>query len=156
MIIPAQEIRRRGIFTPFHERSVVRGRSFGLSSAGYDVRIAESVTLFPGDFVLASTMEHFDIPTDLVAYVKDKSTWIREGLHVHNTVAEPGWRGHLTLEIKNQGRNILHILAGDPIAQIILHQMTEPTEQPYSGKYQDQPAGAQAARYEPYEAIHER
>lgn len=149
MIIPAQEIRRRGIFSPFHERSVIRGRSFGLSSAGYDVRIAESLRMWPGDFVLASTIERFDIPNDLVAYVKDKSSWIREGIHVHNTVAEPGWRGHLTLEIKNVGSKQIWIEAGDPIAQIILHQMTEATEQPYgNGKYQDQEAGPQEARLE--------
>jgi dCTP deaminase len=148
MIIPAQEIRRRGIFTPFHERTVVRGRSFGLSSAGYDVRIAESMTLNPGDFRLASTLEHFDIPNDLVAYVKDKSTWIRAGLHVHNTVAEPNWRGHLTLELKNVGHDPIEVLEGDPIAQIILHKLTEATEQPYAGKYQDQAPGPQAARFE--------
>lgn len=148
MILPAQEIRRRGIFSPFNERTVIRGRSFGLSSAGYDVRIAESFTLCPGDFVLASTIEHFDIPVDAVAYVKDKSTWIREGLHVHNTVAEPGWRGHLTLELKNQGKQMIRIESGDPIAQIVLHLLMAPTEQPYVGKYQDQAAGAQVARYE--------
>ena len=149
MILPAQEIRRRGIFTPFHERSVIRGRSFGLSSAGYDVRVRESLRLWPGDFVLASTLEHFNIPGDLVAYVKDKSTWIREGINVHNTCAEPGWRGFLTLEIKNVGHKQIWIEAGDPIAQIILHQMLAPTEQPYgSGKYQDQQSGAQPARYE--------
>lgn len=148
MIIPAQEIRRRGIFSPFSERDVVRGRSFGLSSCGYDVRIAETKTLLPGDFVLASTVEHFTMPNDLVAYVKDKSTWIRQGLHVHNTVAEPGWRGHLTLELKNQGGRILSLVAGDPIAQIVLHLLSEPTDQPYSGKYQDQEAGAQPARFE--------
>lgn len=149
MIIPAQEIRRRGIFSPFNERTVIRGRSFGLSSAGYDVRVAESITLFPGDFLLASTMEHFTMPDDLLGYVKDKSSWVRAGLHVHNTVVEPGWRGHLTLELKNQGEEDIWIRAGDPIAQIVFHLLSEPTEQPYgNGKYQDQPAGPQVAKYE--------
>ena len=49
---------------PFVERDVVRGMSFGLSAASYDVRIAESVTIYPGEFVLASTMERFCIPKE--------------------------------------------------------------------------------------------
>ena len=62
MILPAQEIRRRcalspPMISPFVERGVVRGMSFGLSAASYDVRIAENVTIDPGAFVvLASTM----------------------------------------------------------------------------------------------------
>lgn len=145
MIIPAQEIRRRGIFSPFHERTVVRGRSFGVSSAGYDVRIAESLVLQPGEFSLASTVERFDMPNDLLGIVHDKSTWARQGLALQNTVIEPSWRGWLTLELTNHGREILVIEAGDPIAQIVLHLLSEPTEQEYVGKYQDQKQGAQAA-----------
>ena len=69
MILPAQEIRRRcaspaPMIWPFVERDVVRGMSFGLSAASYDVRIAESVTIYPGEFVLASTMERFCIPKE--------------------------------------------------------------------------------------------
>ena len=145
MIIPAQEIRRRGIFTPFHERTVVRGRSFGVSSAGYDVRIAESLILQPGEFSLASTIERFDMPRDLLGIVHDKSTWARQGLALQNTVIEPSWHGWLTLELTNHGREVLTIEEGDPIAQIVLHLLSEPTEQEYTGKYQDQKQGPQEA-----------
>lgn len=62
----------------------------GVGPAGYDVRIDQAVTLRPGDFALAATMEHFNMHTDLLAIVHDKSTWVRRGLACQNTVIEPG------------------------------------------------------------------
>jgi dCTP deaminase len=59
MILSAQSIRRCCPVDPFHERTVSHGKTFGLSAAGYDVRIREAVILRPGDFALASTLEHF-------------------------------------------------------------------------------------------------
>lgn len=147
-MLSAQSIRRRGIITPFCERTVYQGVSYGLSSHGYDVRIAESLELRPGDFVLASTIERFEMPPDIAAIVHDKSTWIRRGLCVFNTVLESGWRGHLTLEIALHGSGKLFIPAGVGIAQIIFHPLDEPTEQLYAGKYQDQAAGPQPAIFE--------
>ncbi|MEE9924006.1 MAG: deoxycytidine triphosphate deaminase [Brucella anthropi] len=148
-ILSAQSIRKRGIFTPFHERTVSNGMTFGLGPAGYDVRIAETVTLDPAQrAVLASTIEHFTMPNDCSAYVKDKSTWARQFVLVQNTVIEPGWRGHLTLEISYEGVEPITIRAGSPIAQIVFHMLDEPTEIIYNGKYQDQAAGPQPARLE--------
>lgn len=140
MILSAQSIRKRGIFTPFSERTKFKGVTYGLGPAGYDVRIAEDVRLqrFSG-FALASTLEHFDMPNDLLGKVADKSTWARMFVTVQNTIIEPGWRGHLTLELANHGDRNLFIEAGTPIAQIILQLLDEPTENPYNGKYQDQP-----------------
>jgi dCTP deaminase len=123
--------------------------SFGLSHAGYDVRIAETMWLNPGMFSLASTIEEFFMPTDLVAFVHDKSTWARRGLSLFNTVIEPGWSGFLTLELVNHSTNPLRLLSGDPIAQIVFMRMEEPAEKPYAGKYQNQKRG-------PQEAIDER
>ena len=134
MIIPAQEIRRRQIFRPFNSRTVhPNGKSFGLSAAGYDVRIAERITLRPGEFSLGSTVEHFTMPADLLGIVHDKSTWARMGLALQNTVIEPGWRGHLTLELTNHGTSILDIEPGEPIAQIVLHLLSEPKTSPTPG-----------------------
>ncbi len=99
----------------------------------------------PQSAVLASTLEHFDMPTDVLGKVADKSTWARMFLAVQNTIVEPGWRGCLTLELSNHGHREIRLKAGMPIAQIILHQLDQPTEQPYAGKYQDQRAGAVAA-----------
>lgn len=147
MILPAQAIRKIKPITPFHERTVVNGMSFGLSHAGYDVRIAEDVYLTHGAFSLASTIEYFDIPNDVVAMVHDKSTWARRGLSLFNTVIEPGWKGYLTLELVSNFVP-LRINAGDPIAQIVFMRLEEPTETPYSGKYQNQKAGPQPAMME--------
>lgn len=147
MILSAQSIRRRGIITPFVERSSVRGMTFGLGPAGYDIRAAEDIRLSPGQFALGSSMEHFDIPNDLSMIIHDKSTWARRGLFVQNTVAEPGWKGFLTLEYTHGGNlEDIWIYRGDPIAQVIFHVLDEPTEIPYKGKYQDQEAGPQPAR----------
>lgn len=145
MILSGQTIRKRGIFTPFHERTRFLGMTFGLGPAGYDVRIAETFAMAPGQFMLASTVEHFDMPLDVMGKVADKSTWARLGLAVQNTIVEPGWKGHLTLELTNHGHQYLQFVEGQPIAQIILHLLDEPTELGYSGKYNNQKAGAQPA-----------
>lgn len=163
MIIPAQHIRSRcngthpdhpiskPLLAPFSERGQFEGMTYGLSPAGYDVRIAEDVQISPttyrGSFRLASTIERFIMPNDLLAVVHDKSTWARKGLAVQNTVIEPGWCGYLTLELSNFGDEVLTIVRGTPIAQVIFHLLQEPTEQPYVGRYQDQQEGPQVARY---------
>jgi dCTP deaminase len=115
------------------------GVSYGLTEAGYDLRIAQSVTLHPfRRFCLASASEPFAMPQDLVGIVHDKSTWARRGLSVFNTVIEPGWQGFLTLELVYHGRGVLRIPEGAGIAQVIFHRTTEGAA--YSGKYQNQPA----------------
>ena len=145
-VLSGQTIRRMGVFTPFFERTVHNGMTYGLGPAGYDVRIDRQVMLSRGSCaVLASTMEHFNMPSDCIAYVKDKSTWARRFILVQNTVIEPGWSGFLTLEITYEGGGIEIIDKGSPIAQIVFHRLDEPSESPYSGKYQDQENGPQIA-----------
>lgn len=155
MIIPAQMIRARcatdnPLITPFAERSPAEGLTYGLSPAGYDVRIDQdlivSPTTYRGSFLLASTMERFQMPNDLLAVVHDKSTWARKGLAVQNTVIEPGWAGFLTLELSNYGDDVISISRGTPIAQVVFHLLAAPTEQPYTGRYQNQDPGPQIAR----------
>jgi dCTP deaminase len=156
MILPAQKIRflcsgaygQRPMLEPFHERTVANGMTFGLGPAGYDVRIKQRVTLMRGEFVLASTIERFAIPNDVIASVTDKSSWARKGLSLFNTTIEPGWCGWLTLEIKNQGDKEIEILSGSPIAQILFYQLLEQTEQPYNGRYQNQPDEPVCAIYD--------
>lgn len=114
------------------------GVSYGMSEGGYDVRIKQSVTLHPFKrFALASTIERFTMPTNLVAIVHDKSTWARRGLSVFNTVIEPDWCGWLTLELIYHGWKPLHIPAGAGIAQAIFHQIAVPASYG-NGKYQNQ------------------
>lgn len=150
MILSAQSILQRRPLSPLHPRTRHRGLTYGLGPAGYDVRVAESFVLLPlvRSHVLASTVEHFSMPTDLVGRVCDKSTWARRWLFVQNTVIEPGWRGHLTLEITYDGWLPLRVLAGTPIAQVLFELVDRHTELPYEGKYQDQEAGAQRARFD--------
>lgn len=132
---------------PFVERTVHNGMTYGVSYAGYDVRIRESLQLDPGCFSLASTVERFVTPNDCLGIVHDKSTWARRGLAVQNTVIEPGWVGYLTLELTNHGPETLYLREGDPICQIVYHKLDQPVRG-YTGKYQDQPA-------RPVEAIDE-
>ena len=148
MIASAQTIRRLRPITPFYERTTAHGLTFGLGPAGYDIRCAEEVLINAGGFSLASSVEQFWMPNNLLGIVHDKSTWARLGICVQNTVIEPGWRGWLTIELTNHSREKLCIPPGAPIAQIVFHLLDEPTEMPYGGKYQDQKQGAQLALWE--------
>lgn len=145
-ILSAQSIRRIQPVEPFSERTVQDGMTYGLSAAGYDVRIDQDVRLLPGKFCLASTIERFTMPNNVIAFVHDKSSLARRGLAVQNTVIEPGWCGYLTLELTNHSDTPIHIMRGAPISQIVFHWLDEPTQQPYDGKYQNQERGAQPAR----------
>lgn len=142
------------------------GTSYGLSEAGYDIRIKQEVYFKPNAhiqfhmdcrvigeegtsvercsrFTLASAMEEFRMPGHLMGIVHDKSTWARRGLSVFNTVIEPGWKGFLTLELVYHGKGELLIPAGSGIAQVVFHELATYAE--YNGKYQnqaDQPVSA--------------
>lgn len=135
---------------PWSERTEIdiggRRFSFGLSSCGFDVRIAEDLWLFPFFGRLASTIERFEMPLNIMAEVKDKSSWARRFVTVQNTVIEPGWNGFLTLELTNHRPWPVRIKSGTPIAQIVFKRLDRETDQPYRGKYQNQEAGPQSAR----------
>lgn len=143
MIIPAQTLRLVKPVEPFCERTVFNGMSYGLSHAGYDIRIAQTITLTPANrFSLASSLEKFTIPNDILARVCDKSSWARQGIAVQNTVIEPGWCGYLTLEIAfHPNTGSVTIVEGSPIAQILFERLESPTVVPYTGKYQNQQSG---------------
>jgi dCTP deaminase len=149
-VLSGQSIRRRsGLLTPFVDEKTPHpgtGMTFGLGPAGYDVRVAEEISIWPGQFVLASTVEKFRMHDDLIAFVHDKSTLARRGIALQNTVIEPGWTGFLTLEITNHGRERVYLPVGSPIAQIVFHLLDEAAERPYEGRYQNQEPGPQGAR----------
>lgn len=154
MILSGVTIQSLQIMEPFFERTKHEGMTFGCGPAGYDVRVEfdgsgeKSVqTIFPGQFLLASTIEKFRMPPDVIGIVHDKSTWARRGLTVQNTVIEPGWFGWLTLELTNHSKNSLVLKRGMPIAQIIFHRIDAVTDG-YHGKYQHQRRG-------PVRPIHE-
>lgn len=143
-IVPAQKIKQDWVY-PFFNRSKIHGMTYGLSAAGYDIRIAQDIWLWPGVMRLASSIERFQMPTDLIARVCDKSSWARRGVFVQNTVIEPGWHGYLTLELTRGLPWPIKIKRGTPIAQIIFERLEEPTNYPYTGKYQNQRMGPQPA-----------
>ena len=95
------------------------------------------------------------MPTNLLGIVHDKSTWIRQGMSVANTVIEPGWGPapdrpedgcFLTLELTFHGNEPLTIEAGSGIAQILFSRVENPAA--YDGKYNNQPDKPVAAIYE--------
>jgi dCTP deaminase len=139
MIVNGQSLLQQRPLSPMAGMKLrEHGVSYGLSEAGYDLRIKQAITLHPFKrFALASTIERFDMPENLVAIVHDKSTWARRGLSVFNTVIEPGWRGWLTLELVYHGWRVLRIPAGVGIAQAIFHETQERANYG-AGKYQDQ------------------
>jgi len=140
------------ILVPCAEQGQDHGYSFGLGPAGYDLRVhfdpegkVVGLVMDPGSFILASTLERFYMPLNVMGIVHDKSSWARRGLAVQNTVIEPGWRGYLTLELTNHGRTTLYIPKEVGIAQVIFHYVEEQAD-PYQGKYQDQEKGPVEAR----------
>ena len=109
--------------------------------------------LHPGEFVLGSTLERIRLPEDLVARLEGKSSLGRLGLLIHSTAGfiDPGWDGHVTLELSNVANLPITIYFGMKIGQVSFVQMTEPAETPYGAgvlgsKYQGQ-QGPTPSRY---------
>lgn len=115
------------------------GVSHGLTECGYDIRIKQDVWLCAGrSFVLASSVEEFDMPNNLMGRVLNKSTWARRGVDACMTTnIEPKWRGWLTIELCYHRWRPLFIPAGTGIAQVIFETLFETAA--YEGKYQTQP-----------------
>ena len=109
--------------------------------------------LHPGEFVLGSTLERIRLPDDLVARLEGKSSLGRLGLLIHSTAGfiDPGWDGHVTLELSNVANLPITIYYGMRIGQLSFVQLSEPAESPYGAeglgsKYQGQ-RGPTPSRY---------
>ena len=109
--------------------------------------------LHPGEFVLGSTLERIRLPDDLVARLEGKSSLGRLGLLIHSTAGfiDPGWDGHVTLELSNVANLPITIYHGMKIGQVSFVQLSEPAESPYGAasigsKYQGQ-RGPTPSRY---------
>jgi dCTP deaminase len=118
-----------------------------------EVEAEEAFILHPGEFVLGSTLERITLPDDLVARLEGKSSLGRLGLLIHSTAGfiDPGWDGHVTLELSNVANLPITIYYGMKIGQLSFVQLTEPAEHPYGtgslgSKYQGQ-AGPTPSRY---------
>ena len=109
--------------------------------------------LHPGEFVLGSTHERIALPADLVGRVEGKSSLGRLGLLIHSTAGfvDPGWNGHITLELSNVANLPITLYPGMKIGQISFLRMTTPADVPYGtgelgSKYQGQ-RGPTPSRY---------
>jgi dCTP deaminase len=161
----------QSMISPFEDRQVRQGViSFGLSSYGYDVRIADEFKIFtnvfgavvdpkgfdpksfvdfkgevciipPNSFALGRTVEYFRIPRKVMTICVGKSTYARCGIITNVTPLEPGWEGHVTLEISNTTPLPAKIYANEGIAQILFFESDEDCMVSYAdknGKYQAQ------------------
>lgn len=161
----------QGMIEPFVDHQICeRVISYGLSSYGYDVRIADEFKIFtnlnttivdpknldprslvdfqgevciipPNSFALGRTVEYFRIPRQVMTICVGKSTYARCGIITNVTPLEPGWEGHVTLEISNTTPLPARIYAGEGIAQILFFESDEPCQLSYDekrGKYQAQ------------------
>lgn len=101
--------------------------------------------LHPGEFVLASTLEHIELPDDLVARLDGRSSLGRIGLLIHSTAGyvDPGWKGCLTMELSNVNKLPITLYYGMKIGQISCYKLSTPADNPYGSpalgsKYQGQ------------------
>jgi len=160
-----QMAEERGMIEPFVPTLVQEGViSYGLSSYGYDVRLADewkipsttaSVTvlnpkevplgyfthsraaaldLLPGAYVLGRTVEYLRIPRDVLTLCTGKSSYARCGVLVNVTPFEPGWEGYPTLCIANLGTQSVRLFAGEGIAQVLFFQSDEPCDVTYAAR----------------------
>lgn len=153
-----------GMIEPFEDRQVRTGVvSYGLSSYGYDTRVADEFKVFtnvyntvvdpkafdprsfvdiradvcivpPNSFALARTVEYFRIPRDVLTVCLGKSTYARCGIIVNVTPFEPEWEGHVTIEISNTTPLPAKIYAHEGIAQVLFFQSDEACEVSYKDK----------------------
>jgi dCTP deaminase len=153
-----------GMIEPFEDRQVRDGVvSYGLSSYGYDIRVADEFKVFtninstvvdpkhfdarsfvdvksdiciipPNSFALSKTVEYFRIPRDVLTVCVGKSTYARCGLIVNVTPFEPEWEGFVTLEISNTTPLPAKVYANEGIAQVLFFQSDETCEVSYADK----------------------
>lgn len=96
----------------------------------------QPLVIHPGEFLLATTLERVCVPADLVGRLDGKSSLGRLGLLIHSTAGyvDPGWQGHLTLELSNVSNLPIMLYYGMPVSQISFMRLTEPAEHPYGSK----------------------
>jgi dCTP deaminase len=161
----------QGMIEPFTESLRREGViSYGLSSYGYDARVADEFKIFtnvdnaivdpkhfssnsfvdrktdicvipPNSFALARTVEYFRIPDDVLVICLGKSTYARCGLIVNVTPLEPGWEGHVTLEISNTTPLPARVYANEGVCQFLFFKGAGACETTYrdrAGKYMGQ------------------
>ena len=159
-----RDMARQGMIEPFIEAQRADGAiSFGLSSYGYDARVADDFRIFtnvdsavvdpkafrpesfvtrrgpvciipPNSFALAHTVEYFRVPRDVLVVCLGKSTYARCGIIVNVTPLEPEWEGQVTIEISNTTPLPARIYANEGICQFLFLQGAGPCEVSYADR----------------------
>lgn len=154
----------QGMIEPYVDNQVREGViSYGVSSYGYDIRVADEFKIFtnvfsavvdpkqfdprsmvdykgpiciipPNSFVLARTVEYFRIPRKVLTVCLGKSTYARCGLIVNVTPFEPEWEGYVTLEISNTTPLPARVYANEGIAQVLFFEADEECQISYADK----------------------
>jgi dCTP deaminase len=130
--------------------SIVEDTSTGIINLENEIKYktitSDSYILLPNQFVLATTMEYFDLPDDLTAFVEGRSSLGRMGLFIQNAGwVDPGFKGEITLELYNANRCAIELKAGRRVGQLVFAEMDDHALNPYNGKYQGQ-RGATGSR----------
>ena len=116
------------------------------SQISYKTITTDTYLIMPGEFVLATTMEYFELPDNLTAFVEGRSSLGRMGLFIQNAGwVDPGFKGEITLELYNANRCAIELKAGRRVGQLVFAEMDAPAINPYNGKYQGQ-MGATGSR----------
>ncbi len=153
-----------GMIDPFCEELVAKGKvSYGPSSYGYDIRVADEYKVFtdvfspvidpkdfdpksfvdikadtcivpPNSFALARSVEYFKIPRDVLGLCIGKSTYARCGIVVNITPLEAGWEGYLTIEISNTTPLPAKVYSNEGIAQLLFFQSDEQCTTSYADR----------------------
>lgn len=161
------------LISPFREpyRDTTSGLSGGISAAGYDVHMLDELVavegfqykpykqlshhadhpdgiwiLPPRTGCLAVTQEKFCLPDNVAMHYMNKSTLARRFLNACATLGEPGWSGHLTLELYNQTDKPFELFPYQPIGQVVFITLDKRSARPYAGKYQNQGPNPEKAR----------
>ena len=105
----------------------------------YKEVVAQTITIPPHSFLLATTMEYIKLPNDMVSFVEGRSSIGRMGLFIQNAGwVDPGFEGKITLELYNANSLPIQLEAGRRICQLVFGKMDAPALSPYRGKYQGQ------------------
>lgn len=105
----------------------------------YKTITSDSYLILPGQFVLATTMEYFELPNNLTAFVEGRSSLGRMGLFIQNAGwVDPGFKGEITLELFNANRCAIELKSGRRVGQLVFAQMDDTAWNTYNGKYQGQ------------------
>ena len=114
----------------------------------------ERFLVHPGEFVLATTLEHVEIPNDVLARLEGRSSIGRLGIVIHSTAGyiDPGFKGKITLEVSNLGRIAVALYPRMRICQLAFEEMSSPVQSGYGerrgSKYQGQSAATASRLFE--------